>query len=1067
MKQLRFLLATLMAVAFMPGAWAEVTWTNTHVETKDVTVNGVSYQICHVYTQQARIVEQASYWGGGYQESPAILTEQYYASVTEISASGEVQIPEAIYDGGKKYDVRYIGLLTEQTYRTENKQYTYEFLGTTTTGYTTCEYYNINESTCSVNAANVTKLTFLCDATFKGSFTAPSCTSIEFKKYATIESKAVLTCNQLTKFVFATVFVYTKSNSPRLLCPNLKGIYFNSLTPTLSGSWSDYSTASASGITVYLNESQDVCDHLHTYSTVWNEFKTVSPLPEQTNPTRNISFTIKGGRVKVGNSSTYILSDANYQVEQFSDFTFQVTKLYGSDYLVKSVKINGDEMLDAMTLTQGATDAWSYYSYTISPVINDVHIAVEGESIYDNAYAICSAGGICKWSNQSLSTITPNQNAQVRWLKSSENPPSLIIMPNEGYTLDRLYHNSYDNTYRVTDKGDGTFEYPLTADVKVSVVFKEIPPMTTWNVSLPNNEIAVSATMTDKRNDEYRYTLTDGENTVLAKPESITMRIDGAGTPLVQADGADLSSCFTLTSEWYGEYDEYGNMITEDYYSGTIPAESLEATNWFIGIRNESQHLWTSILNGDAEGGSFTLSGGSLADELNLSADHRNGFFADNASDPTIAAGFSLTSTLAVPKGYAFTVKFNDTDLTGYYAYDGATESAANYQAVFDGSQSALAALVSDGAWVVEFTKSTADIIEFADANVKAICVQNWDTDHDGELSKAEAAAVTTLIVNGTPAFKGNINITSFDELQHFTGLEALPDSAFWGCSKLKSIHVPDNVNTWGLGAFYGGGLEQIVFPKGLKTIPRQCFMFCKFVSLVIPEGVESIEAFALRYCSSLKSVHLPQSLKNIGPYQFDSGNQPIKTLVIPAGVTSISGNVVQNFDDLVVEVGNTTYDSREGCGCIIRTRDNTILYASNHAWIPESVTAIGSSAFYKLKTLTAIEIPAGITSIASFAFYGCEQLKTIVSKIQTPFAFGKQAFDLLPSDCVLTVPKGTRDAYIAAGWTTKETDPSGIFLRIEEAKPTASGTLGDIDGDEKVDITDVTKLVDIILGKD
>lgn len=38
------------------------------------------------------------------------------------------------------------------------------------------------------------------------------------------------------------------------------------------------------------------------------------------------------------------------------------------------------------------------------------------------------------------------------------------------------------------------------------------------------------------------------------------------------------------------------------------------------------------------------------------------------------------------------------------------------------------------------------DIIQFADANVKAICVANWDTDHDGELSKSEAAAGQVLV---------------------------------------------------------------------------------------------------------------------------------------------------------------------------------------------------------------------------------------------------------------------------------------------------------------------------------
>ena len=38
-----------------------------------------------------------------------------------------------------------------------------------------------------------------------------------------------------------------------------------------------------------------------------------------------------------------------------------------------------------------------------------------------------------------------------------------------------------------------------------------------------------------------------------------------------------------------------------------------------------------------------------------------------------------------------------------------------------------------------------SDNITFADSNVKAICVQNWDTDDDGELSEAEASAVNTL----------------------------------------------------------------------------------------------------------------------------------------------------------------------------------------------------------------------------------------------------------------------------------------------------------------------------------
>ena len=67
------------------------------------------------------------------------------------------------------------------------------------------------------------------------------------------------------------------------------------------------------------------------------------------------------------------------------------------------------------------------------------------------------------------------------------------------------------------------------------------------------------------------------------------------------------------------------------------------------------------------------------------------------------------------------------------------------------------------------------DNISFADENVKAICVANWDTNGDGELSYAEAAAVTDI----GQVFRGNSNIKVFDELQFFTGLNNITSYAF------------------------------------------------------------------------------------------------------------------------------------------------------------------------------------------------------------------------------------------------------------------------------------------------
>ena len=96
-------------------------------------------------------------------------------------------------------------------------------------------------------------------------------------------------------------------------------------------------------------------------------------------------------------------------------------------------------------------------------------------------------------------------------------------------------------------------------------------------------------------------------------------------------------------------------------------------------------------------------------------------------------------------------------------------------------------------------TAAPYNIIEFADANVKALCVANWDTNGDGELSEEEAASVTSL----GSVFRCNNSITSFDELKHFIGLNSIGSSAFFGCSGLTSITIPNSVNNIGDRAFY------------------------------------------------------------------------------------------------------------------------------------------------------------------------------------------------------------------------------------------------------------------------
>ncbi|MCR5325632.1 MAG: leucine-rich repeat protein [Bacteroidales bacterium] len=127
--------------------------------------------------------------------------------------------------------------------------------------------------------------------------------------------------------------------------------------------------------------------------------------------------------------------------------------------------------------------------------------------------------------------------------------------------------------------------------------------------------------------------------------------------------------------------------------------------------------------------------------------------------------------------------------------------------------------------------------IVFADPTVKAICVANWDTNNDGELSFSEAAAVTTIPYS---AFAENTTITSFDEFQYFTGVTLMQyDSdydegmdyygTFYRCTSLRSITLPSTLTKIPFGCFRGcSALEKIIIPASVNTIEQVAFLGCE-----------------------------------------------------------------------------------------------------------------------------------------------------------------------------------------------------------------------------------------------
>ena len=103
---------------------------------------------------------------------------------------------------------------------------------------------------------------------------------------------------------------------------------------------------------------------------------------------------------------------------------------------------------------------------------------------------------------------------------------------------------------------------------------------------------------------------------------------------------------------------------------------------------------------------------------------------------------------------------------------------------------------------------------------------------------------------------------------------------AFYECSALTSVEIPNSVTTIGEYAFYGcSSLVSVEIPNSVTTIGEYAFYGCSsLVSVEIPNSVTTIDGMAFSYCSSLTSVEIPNSVTEISDAAFIAC--PIKSLI-------------------------------------------------------------------------------------------------------------------------------------------------------------------------------------------
>ena len=103
------------------------------------------------------------------------------------------------------------------------------------------------------------------------------------------------------------------------------------------------------------------------------------------------------------------------------------------------------------------------------------------------------------------------------------------------------------------------------------------------------------------------------------------------------------------------------------------------------------------------------------------------------------------------------------------------------------------------------------------------------------------------------------------------TSNDVIGSYAFYGCSGLTSLNLPDGITSISGGAFSGcSGLTSLTLPDGITSIGEYAFSGCSgLTSLTLPDGITSIGEYAFNGCSGLTSLTLPSSITEIGTCAF------------------------------------------------------------------------------------------------------------------------------------------------------------------------------------------------------
>ena len=285
-------------------------------------------------------------------------------------------------------------------------------------------------------------------------------------------------------------------------------------------------------------------------------------------------------------------------------------------------------------------------------------------------------------------------------------------------------------------------------------------------------------------------------------------------------------------------------------------------------------------------------------------------------------------------------------------------------------------------------------------------------------------------------------NVTRISDLYLGTPGIAQSGSAFEGCTKLSSVTFLGNkLECLGTKTFAGcTALKSITIPESVIMIATECFKASGIVSVDIPESVtvlgNATSGGVFENCVDLETVTGGEGLTLIGKCVF-SGCTKLKTIVLGEKVATIGESAFEasGLEEVTIR-SVAVYGKRAFAECAnlakVTMPDETkdlsgegVFYhckSLKSFTIPTNVNSLGGHTF-EGSGLTSIVIPRNAIAVSAYAFADCADLETVTIEngITT---IGMQAF----ANCVkvksiylpASIIKVEDDSFL--GWTADQT---------------------------------------------